>query len=104
MALGPVNSSRLPTGLQDNGSVRNWSPTSEPTDLSQFTSYFGGDGHWVAIDPNNQNVFFACFQNANCQGKLDANGATTNWPFQYPSNQNVPADQVLRYTTDAPIG
>jgi photosystem II stability/assembly factor-like uncharacterized protein len=96
MAVGPVDSNRLATGLQDNGSVRNWTQTAQTPDLQTFNSYGGGDGHWVAIDPNNQNTYFACSQNASCQGSLDNNGARTTWRFSYPSG--------LRYTTDAPIG
>ncbi len=96
MAVGPTDSNRLATGLQDNGSVRNWTQTAPIPDLSLFNSYGGGDGHWVAIDPNNQNVYFACSQNASCQGSQDNNGARTTWSFRYPSG--------LRYTTDAPIG
>ncbi len=96
LAVGPVDSNRLATGLQDNGSVRNWTQTAPTPDLQTFNSYGGGDGHWVAIDPNNQNVYFACSQNASCSGSQDNNGARTTWNFRYPSG--------LRYTTDAPIG
>jgi photosystem II stability/assembly factor-like uncharacterized protein len=96
MAIGPTDSNRLATGLQDNGSVRNWTQTAPTPNLQLFNSYGGGDGHWVAIDPNNQNVYFACSQNASCQGSQDNNGARTTWNFRYPTG--------LRYTTDAPIG
>jgi photosystem II stability/assembly factor-like uncharacterized protein len=98
MAVGPVDSNRLATGLQDNGSVRNWKEDAPTPNLSLFNMYQGGDGHWVAIDPNNQNVYFSCLQNASCQGNQDNNGARTTWSFRYPTNQG------LRYTTDAPIG
>jgi photosystem II stability/assembly factor-like uncharacterized protein len=97
LAVGPQDDDRLATGLQDNGSVRDWTAAvPHPADLSLFNSYGGGDGHWVAIDPNNQNTYFSCSQNASCQGNTDANGTTTKWSFKYPAG--------LRYTTDAPIG
>jgi hypothetical protein len=97
LAVAPDNDNRMVTGLQDNGSVRDWTAAApNPTDLTQFNSYGGGDGHWVAIDPNNSNTYFACSQNASCQGNQDANGTTTRWTFQKPPG--------LRYTTDAPIG
>jgi photosystem II stability/assembly factor-like uncharacterized protein len=97
MDVGSQNSDRLLTGLQDNGSKRDWTAAEpDPTDLTQFNSSGGGDGHWVAIDPNNQNTYFTCSQNASCTGYSDANGTTTSWRFRYPDG--------LRYTTDAPIG
>ncbi len=98
MAVGPVDSNRLATGLQDNGSVRNWTQTAPAPDLQLFNSYGGGDGHWVAIDPNNQNVYFACSQNAACTRSTDTNVTRVPKNFVYPSGQG------LRYTTDAPIG
>jgi photosystem II stability/assembly factor-like uncharacterized protein len=99
LAVAPDNDNRMATGLQDNGSVRDWTAAApNPADVSQFNSYGGGDGHWVAIDPNNANTYFACSQNASCQGSSDntTTGTTTRWTFHYPSG--------LRYTTDAPIG
>jgi len=53
---------RLVTGLQDQGSIRTWKPGVEPTNLTQWNPYFGGDGHWVQINRNNELVYYACFQ------------------------------------------
>ena len=67
------------------GALRRWLRAAlgyEPADLTLFNSYGGGDGHWVAIDPNNQNVYFACSQNASCQGSQDNNGTRTTWSFR----------------------
>ena len=50
----------------------------------------------MAIDPNNQNVYFACSQNASCTRSTDTNGTRVTKNFVYPAG--------LRYTTDAPIG
>jgi len=96
-AIASDNDNRIVTGLQDNGSVRDWTATApDPADISQFNSYGGGDGHWVLIDPNDSNTYYACSQNASCQGNNDANGVTTRWSFgAKPSGS--------RFTTDAQI-
>jgi photosystem II stability/assembly factor-like uncharacterized protein len=98
LAVANQNDDRMATGLQDNGSVRSWTDAADPTDLTQFNSYGGGDGHWVAIDPTNEHVYFACSQNGGCSGYQDAPGQPrpTSWRWRYPSG--------IRFTTDAPIG
>jgi photosystem II stability/assembly factor-like uncharacterized protein len=98
MAVAQDNPNRLVTGLQDNGSQRDWTSTNpNPSDLSQFNSYGGGDGHWVLIDPTDSNTYYSCSQNASCSGNQDnANGTVTKWNFgRFPSG--------LRFTTDAQI-
>jgi photosystem II stability/assembly factor-like uncharacterized protein len=98
LAVAQDNPNRLATGLQDNGSVRDWtSAVPNPTDLSQFNSYGSGDGHWVLIDPTDSNTYYSCSQNASCSGNLDnANGTVTKWNFgRYPAGN--------RFTTDAQI-
>ena len=95
----PTDDNRLATGLQDNGSVRDWTAANpHPTDLSQFNSYGGGDGHWVAIDPNNSEHVLLVLAERELLGQhRQPNGTTTKWSFKYqPSG--------LRFTTDAPIG
>jgi photosystem II stability/assembly factor-like uncharacterized protein len=98
MAVAQDNDNRLVTGLQDNGSVRDWtSANPNPSDLSQFNSYGGGDGHWVLIDPTDSNTYYSCSQNASCSGNQDnANGTVTKWNFG-----SKPAGN--RFTTDAQI-
>jgi hypothetical protein len=55
---------RLVTGLQDQGSIRTWTPGAEPTDLTQWNPYGGGDGHGVQIKPDNELVYYECLQPA----------------------------------------
>jgi hypothetical protein len=98
MAVAQDNPNRIVTGLQDNGSVRDWtSANPNPSDLSQFNSYGGGDGHWVLIDPTDSNTYYACSQNASCSGNTDnPDGTVTKWNFgKKPSG--------MRFTTDAQI-
>ena len=54
VAVSQQDAQRLVIGLQDNGSSRTWTPGAEPTDLSQWNQYGGGDGFEVQIDPTNQ--------------------------------------------------
>ncbi|WP_345630319.1 WD40/YVTN/BNR-like repeat-containing protein [Rugosimonospora acidiphila] len=106
LAVSQQDSVRMATGLQDQGSVNTWSPGVEPTDLTQWKSFGGGDGHWVQIDPNNQNTYYQCSQpvppRISCGRRVDAasSGSTlsTNTSFSspaWPSN--------TRITTDMPI-
>jgi hypothetical protein len=98
LALATDNDDRMATGLQDNGSVRDWTADKQPSDLTQFNGYGGGDGHWVAIDPTNSSVFFACSQNAGCTRYNDVPGQAQ------PARQNWSYPSGVRFTTDAPIG
>ena len=72
---------RLVTGTQDNGSLRMWTAASPPSDLTQWNSYNGGDGHYTVIDPTDHTYYYACFQpqppRQNCSGFHDAGGTTT---------------------------
>jgi photosystem II stability/assembly factor-like uncharacterized protein len=95
LAVAADAPTRLASGLQDNGSVRTWTATSEPTDLTQWNSYGGGDGHYVVIDPQNHNVFYECSQVGVCTRHEDVNGRTTSARFG--------TRHSARITTDAPI-
>jgi len=102
-AIAQDNSSRIATGLQDNGSVASWTAANpNPTDLTQFSAYGGGDGHWVLIDPNDSNTYYECYQPSpprqSCAGFNDANGKRTSWNF---GNTGFPSN--MRFTTDTPI-
>ncbi|HEX6518729.1 MAG TPA: hypothetical protein VF070_01760 [Streptosporangiaceae bacterium] len=92
---------RLATGLQDQGSIRTWTPGAEPTDLTQWNSYGGGDGHWVQINPDNEQVYYACSQpsppSENCVRSTDSGTTTTRTAFSSP----FPAG--TRLTTDTPL-
>lgn len=81
---------RLVTGLQDQGSIRTWRPGVEPINLTQWYPYFVGDGHWVQINPDNQLVYYACFQPGppfeDCARFVDSaatGGATTKFTFAF---------------------
>jgi photosystem II stability/assembly factor-like uncharacterized protein len=98
---------RMVTGLQDQGSIRSWTPGVEPTDLTQWNSYGGGDGHYVAINPDNELVYYECSQGApprvSCARFVDsaATGSgvtTTRTSFSspdWPSNNRVTTDSPL---------
>ncbi len=103
LGVAQDDNNRLATGLQDNGSVRTWTNgVTEPTDLTQWNAYGGGDGHWVLIDPTNHNLYYECFQpsvpNNSCEGFQDTGTTRTTWNFQ-----NGWAGSGQRYTTDTPI-
>ena len=72
------------TGLQDNGSVRTWTATTPPSDLTQWNAYNGGDGHYTVIDPSDHTYYYACFQPVSAAiHKAPAPAAVM--PMRYPS-------------------
>jgi hypothetical protein len=97
---------RLVTGLQDQGSIRTWKPGAEPSNLTQWKPYFGGDGHWVQINRNNELIYYACFQPGppveDCARFVDSAAAgkatTKTTVFSKP---HWPAK--TRITTDTPM-
>jgi photosystem II stability/assembly factor-like uncharacterized protein len=96
---------RLVTGLQDQGSIRTWLPGVEPTDLTQWNPYGGGDGHWVQINPDNELVYYECLQpsppSENCARFTDSaatgSASTTRTTFSDPFPVGT------RLTTDTPL-
>jgi photosystem II stability/assembly factor-like uncharacterized protein len=95
LAVAADDPTRLATGLQDNGSVRTWTATAEPSDLTQWNAFGGGDGHEVLINPTDHNIYYECSQVGVCHRHEDANGATTTSAFG-PRHST-------RITTDAPV-
>jgi len=104
LSVSKQRPNRLVQGLQDNGSVKSWTPQAQvPTDpeLRDWTSAGGGDGHQNAIDPTDDNVYYTCSQSSgagthSCSRRIDsATGTTTANVAQFGTNN--------RYTTDAPI-
>ena len=96
VAVSQQDSQRLAIGLQDNGSSRTWTPGVEPTDLSAWNQYGGGDGFEVQIDPTNQLRYYECLQptppRISCARRVDAaatgstsstssNFSTPSWPL-----------------------
>jgi uncharacterized repeat protein (TIGR01451 family) len=102
LAVAADDPTRLATGLQDNGSVRTWTAAAPPADLTQWNSFGGGDGHWVAIDPTDHTYYYECFQpsppSQSCAAKHDSGGSTATTNF---SNSGWPTG--MRWTTDTPI-
>jgi hypothetical protein len=97
---------RMATGLQDQGSVRTWTPGSEPTDLTQWNTYGGGDGHWVQINPDNQLVYYECLQpsppSVNCARFTDSTASGTATTSRTTLSA-PPWPSGTRITTDMPL-
>ena len=76
ISVSQQDPSRLVAGLQDQGSIRTWTPGVEPTDLTQWNSYGGGDGFSVQIDPTDQLRYYQCSQptppTIRCARRVDA--------------------------------
>ena len=67
IAVSPLDSSRILNGLQDNGSNRTWTATApSPTDpeLRDWNGAGGGDGHYNAIDPLDDRIYYTCSQSS----------------------------------------
>jgi photosystem II stability/assembly factor-like uncharacterized protein len=96
---------RLVTGLQDQGSIRTWTPGTEPTDLTQWNTYGGGDGHWVQINASNQLVYYECLQptppSENCARFVDS--AATGTATTTRTTFSNPFPDGTRLTTDTPL-
>jgi photosystem II stability/assembly factor-like uncharacterized protein len=107
ISVSQQDPSRIVAGLQDQGSIRSWTPGTEPTDLTQWNSFGGGDGHWVQINPDNQLVYYECSQGApprvSCARFVDSAAAgpgvtttrTTLSSPDWPSNTRVTTDSPL---------
>jgi photosystem II stability/assembly factor-like uncharacterized protein len=95
LAVAMDDPNRLASGLQDNGSNRTWTAAAGPSDLTQWNSYGGGDGHYVVIDPSDHNIYYECSQVGNCTRHEDANGTTRNIRFGQRHSSRI--------TTDAPV-
>lgn len=106
VAVSAQDPTRVAGGTQDNGSVRSWGGTA-------FNAYFGGDGEVNLINPDNQNIVYACADVGFCGRSTDggntftimqATSARWNWesPLIFdPSNPSVmywAGDQVNRST------
>jgi photosystem II stability/assembly factor-like uncharacterized protein len=105
LAVSPFDWKRQIVGLQDNGSNKSWVPT-EPSpadpELRDWSGAGGGDGHYNAIDPHDDRIYYTCSQSSgagrhSCTGRRDTATGTTTFTI---AQTNVPGQ---RYTTDAPI-
>ncbi|MGH2750154.1 MAG: WD40/YVTN/BNR-like repeat-containing protein [Actinomycetota bacterium] len=100
---------RIAGGTQDNGSLRTWNG-------ERWNSHYGGDGLENAINYDDQDIVYACFQYGNCAKSTDGgdtmrsftNRTTSqrrNWmaPLEFdPNDPNVMyyAGNILNRTTD----
>jgi photosystem II stability/assembly factor-like uncharacterized protein len=92
ISVSQQDSQRLVIGLQDNGSSRTWTPGTEPTDLTKWNQYGGGDGFEVQVDPTNQLKYYECLQptppRISCARRTDA--AATGSTSSTASNFSTP--------------
>ena len=95
LAVAQDDPTRLATGLQDNGSVRTWTQTTPPGDLTQWNAYGGGDGHEVLIDYSDHNVYYECSQVGVCHRHVDSGGNSQSVSFGTRHSDRI--------TTDTPV-
>ena len=80
VAVSQQRPNRIAIGLQDNGSNRSWSnindAVADPA-AANWSSYGGGDGHYVVIDSADDTYYYSCSQNAGCSGVHDVSSTTT---------------------------
>jgi hypothetical protein len=108
LAISQQDPQRMAAALQDNGSLRTWSPGVEPANppLSSWNSYGGGDGHSVLIDPTDQLTYYECYQpsppSISCARDVDAaaSGSTTSTSSTF-SSPSWPS--TTRISTDMPM-
>src|SRR4051812_5741154 len=109
LAISMQDPLRQTTGLQDNGSVKSWTPAApHPTDpvlgpTTNWNSSGGGDGHWNVVDPTDDTYYYTCSQASgggthSCSGRHDTATGTTSITVA-----QVGTTGQNRYTTDAPI-
>ena len=74
VAVSQQRPNRIAIGLQDNGSNRSWpninDAVADPA-AANWSSYGGGDGHYVVIDHTDDTYYYSCSQNAGCSGVHD---------------------------------
>jgi hypothetical protein len=80
VAVSQTRPNRIAIGLQDNGSNRSWTnlndAVADPA-ATNWSSYGGGDGHYVVIDSTDDTYYYSCSQNAGCSGVHDVASTTT---------------------------
>ena len=107
VSVSQQDDQRMVTGLQDQGSIRTWTPGTEPTDMTQWNSYGGGDGHWVQINPQNQLVYYECLQPSppriSCSRFVDSAATGSGVTTARTNFSSPPWPSGTRITTDTPI-
>ena len=80
VAVSQTRPNRIAIGLQDNGSNKSWTTINDAVAdpvAANWTSYGGGDGHYVVIDTTDDTYYYSCSQNAGCSGVHDLASTTT---------------------------
>jgi hypothetical protein len=80
VAVSQTRPNRVAIGLQDNGSNKSWTTISDPVAdpvAASWSSYGGGDGHYVVVDSQDDTYYYSCSQNAGCSGVHDVASTTT---------------------------
>ncbi|HEX7310306.1 MAG TPA: hypothetical protein VF232_03930 [Gaiellaceae bacterium] len=80
VAVSQQRPNRAAIGLQDNGSNRSWANVNDAVAdpvAASWSSYGGGDGHYVVIDATDDAYYYSCSQNAGCSGVHDVSSTTT---------------------------
>jgi hypothetical protein len=80
VSVSQTRPNRIAIGLQDNGSNRSWTnindAVADPA-AALWSSYGGGDGHYVVVDGTDDTYYYSCSQNAGCSGVHDVASTTT---------------------------
>jgi photosystem II stability/assembly factor-like uncharacterized protein len=72
--VAETDPARITDGLQDQGSIRSWTPTTPPG-LDTWANYNGGDGLYTPIDWSDQNIYYGCSQYGSCNRFKDGDPA-----------------------------
>lgn len=75
--VGQQDPTRLVTGLQDNGTYRNYRADGTSAQDS-WDNYNGGDGLESIIDPEDQSIIYGCSQYGNCRRSNNGGDSTTS--------------------------
>ena len=95
------DSSRILNGLQDNGSNRTWTATNpSPADpeLRDWNGAGGGDGHYNAIDPLNDRIYYTCSQSSGARPPQLQGAASTRRPGRRRSRSPTTASRPVSAT------
>ncbi len=79
VAVSQQRPNHIAIGLQDNGSNRSYQNLNDVADpaAANWSSYGGGDGHYVVIDHTDDTYAYSCSQNAGCSGIHDQSFTAT---------------------------
>ncbi len=83
--------SRFLGGTQDNGTVRGATDTGP----NAWTTVYGGDGGYVAIDPRNTSVLYVEYVNADILKSTD--GGTSFKRVARTANSGIPSDEPFHF-------